>query len=375
MELRNLELAKELRRQLHKNPELSNHETQTKERLIDFLRTHTKLEIVDRGRWFYAVYRSRKGNTCENIAFRADFDALPMNEGVSLPWGSKVTGVAHKCGHDGHSASLVGFALEVDQKGSDRDIFFLFQHAEETGDGAAECVTFIRENNINEIFAFHNGSGFPRGSVVVIDGTCNCASKGMVIHMEGRPAHASQPEKGANPAYAIARVVSAIPELTSPDKNRGMVLCTVVQINVGERAFGMSASKGELLLTIRAHYEDELYRLQASLEDLARKEGEKDGLKVSFSYHDVFPVTSNHKESSDKIRSVCKEKGLPLLEMPEPRRGSEDFGHFLKATKGALCYIGNGEDYPPVHTHEYDFPDEIIETAVELFKGLAGIRD
>ncbi len=342
--------------------------------MMEFIKTHTKLEIVDKGKWFYAIHRSGEGRSDENIAFRADFDALPMDEGIALPWGSKIPCAAHKCGHDGHSAALAGFALEVDQKGAGKDIFFLFQHAEETGDGAAQCVEFIQENDIDEIFAFHNGSGLPRGSVGVIDGTCNCASKGMTIHMKGRPAHASQPEKGANPAFAIAKIVSAIPELTSPEKNRGMVLCTVIQVDVGERAFGMSASRGDLLLTIRAYYEEEMDRLQASLESLARAEAERDGLKVSFAYNDVFPVTSNHKESSDRIRRVCQEKGLRLAEMREAHRGSEDFGHFLKAAKGALCYIGNGENHPPVHTYEYDFPDEIIETAVELFKGLAGVR-
>lgn len=381
MDPKNLELAIQLRRELHGHPEVSNHETWTKKRLIEFLRAHTDLEIVDRGSWFYAVYRAcGKGpaGSCghrANIAFRADFDALPMDEGIDLPWGSKFPGVAHKCGHDGHSASLAGFALEVDQKGADSDIFFLFQHAEETGDGAAECAVFIEENDIDEIFAFHNGSGIPLKSVNVIDGTCNCASKGMTIHMEGTPAHASQPEAGANPAFAIAKIIDAIPELTSPDRNKGMVLCTVVQVDVGERAFGMSASRGDLLLTIRAFYEEEVDRLQESLEALARSEAEKYGLKVSFSYNDVFPVTANHKESSDRIREVCREKGFQLIEMQEAHRGSEDFGHFLKLTKGALCYIGNGEDHPPIHTWRYDFPDEIIETAVELFKALGGVQD
>ena len=87
-----------------------------------------------------------------------------------------------------------------------------------------------------------------------------------------------------------------------------------------------------------------------------------------------FPETVNHKESSDKIRQVCKEKGFEIVEMPEAFRGSEDFGYYTKLTKGAICYIGNGEDYASLHTFEYDFPNEIIETAVELFKGLAGTK-
>lgn len=91
---------------------------------------------------------------------------------------------------------------------------------------------------------------------------------------------------------------------------------------------------------------------------------------MSFSYNDCFPETVNHKESSDKIHKVCQTKGIQLVEMKDAFHASEDFGYYLKETKGAICYIGNGEDHPHIHTSEYDFPDEIIETAVELFKGL-----
>ncbi|MFF2754979.1 M20 family metallopeptidase [Psychrobacillus sp. NPDC058041] len=369
MEIKNLELVKQLRHELHQHPEISNHETWTKQYLIDFLKTHTKLEIVDNEQWFYAIYHAGKDK--KNIAFRADFDALPMPELIDIPHASKFPGVSHKCGHDGHSASLAGFALEIDQNGADKNIFFLFQHAEETGDGALQCVSFIKENNIEEIFAYHNMSGMAYKSVNIIDGTTQCASKGMTIHMEGAPAHASQPEDGVNPAFAIARVIDAIPDFISPESNDGIVLCTVVQVDIGERAFGLAASKGNLLLTIRALYEAELDKLQKNLEDFACFQAEKYGLKVSFTYNDTFPETVNHKGSADKIRTVCENKGFQLVEMTQAFRASEDYGHYLKQTKGAMCYIGNGENYPHVHTYEYDFRDEIIETAVELFKGLA----
>ncbi|QFG00260.1 amidohydrolase [Psychrobacillus glaciei] len=369
MEKKNLELAIQLRHELHQHPELSNHEAWTKQHLINFLKTYTKLEIVDNGKWFYAIYRAGEGK--KNIAYRADFDALPMPEVIDIPHASQFPGVSHKCGHDGHSASLAGFALEIDQKGADKNIFFLFQHAEETADGAVECVSFIKGNNIEEIFAYHNMSGIPFKSVNVIDGTTQCASKGMTIHMEGAPAHASQPEDGANPSFAIAKVIDAIPDFISPENNEGIVLCTVVQVDIGERAFGMSASKGDLLLTIRALHEVELDKLQKNLEELALAQAEIYDLKVSFSYNDTFPETVNHKESSDKIRKVCQDKEFQLIEMKEAIRASEDYGHYLKQTKGVMCYIGNGENHPHLHTYEYDFHDEIIETAVELFKGLA----
>ncbi|MCM3161491.1 amidohydrolase [Metabacillus litoralis] len=371
MERENLELAIELRHELHKYPELSNHEVWTKQHLISFLKSYTNLEVVDKGKWFYAIYRA--GHDRENIAFRADFDALPIEETIVIPHASQAPGVSHKCGHDGHSASLAGLALEIDQKGADKNIFFLFQHAEETGDGAVECVSFIKENNIQEIYAYHNMSGMAHNTVNVINGTAHCASKGMTIFMEGTPAHASQPEDGINPAFAMAKIIDAIDVFTSVEHNKGMVLCTVVHVNIGEKAFGVSASKGELLLTIRALYEEDLDKLQHNLEELTLSLAKQYGLKASFSYNDVFPETVNHKESSDKIRVACKNKGINLIEMKQAFRASEDFGHYLKETKGAIFYIGNGEEYPPIHTVEYDFRDDVIETAVELFKGLIEI--
>ncbi|WP_040285892.1 M20 metallopeptidase family protein [Sporosarcina koreensis] len=365
----NLELAVQLRHELHAHPELSNEETWTKQHLMSFLKTHTtNLELIDRGNWFYAAYRSGDGKP--NIAFRADFDALPMDEVIDLPWASEYPGKAHKCGHDGHSSTLAAFALEIDQNGADQNVFFLFQPAEETGDGAIQCVDLIEDEQIDEIYAYHNMSGLPFKTVVVKDGTMMCASKGMTIQLAGSPAHASQPENGQNPALAIANIIRSIEDFTSPEQNEGLVLCTVVQIDAGEKAFGMSASKGTLRMTIRALYEKELDRLQSNLEDCANHQAEEHGLAVSFEYQDEFPETANAKECSDKFRESAKAGGLEILELPEAYRGSEDFGHLSKRTKGAYCFVGNGEEYPNVHTSEYDFRDKLIETGVQLFKGV-----
>ncbi len=367
----NYNLAVKLRHELHEHPELSNQEIRTKNYLIKFLKEHTKLEIVDRGRWFYAVYKRGEGK--KNIAFRADFDAIPMDEFIDILHGSKIEGVSHKCGHDGHSAALAGLALEIDKYGAENNVYFLFQHGEETGDGAKEASVFITENNIDEIYAYHNMSGLPFKIVAVKNGVTFCPSKGMIIHMEGAPSHASMPEKGRNPAFAIANIISAIPKYTSPDNYKGMVLCTVIQIAVGERAFGKSAGKGDLLLTIRTLYEEEMDKLQKSIKDLAREEAEKYGLKITFDYVDAFPETYNHPESSGKIRKATLNKGYEFMELKEAIRSSEDFGYYTKLTKGAIFLIGNGEDYPALHTNEYDYRDELIEVAVDVFRELIEI--
>ncbi|MFS0784059.1 M20 metallopeptidase family protein [Bacillus sp. 1P06AnD] len=373
MEKKNLDLAIQLRHELHAHPELSYHEVWTKQHLMDFLKEHTKnLEIVDKGKYFYAKYII--GDDKPNIAFRADFDALPIPETIDLPWGSQNEGVSHKCGHDGHSSTLAGFALEVDQKGADKNIFFIFQHAEETAQGGIEAAEVIKEENIEEIFGYHNMAGIEFKTVNVIDGTAQFASKGMSIEMVGSPAHASQPEDGVNPSFAIAKIIEAIPKLTAKENNEGLVLCTIVQVDVGSENYGIAAHEGALRMTIRAEKEAELDKLQKNLEEMALKMGEEQGIKVTFQYHDEFPETVNTKECVDKVRKVCEEKGLPLREMPAPYRASEDFGHYLKYVKGAYVYIGNGEDYPQVHTYEYDYRDEILETGVELFKGLAGTK-
>lgn len=367
----NLELAKTLRHELHEHPELSNQEVWTKQHLIDFIKKNTKLEIRDKGDFFYVIYRA--GEDKRNIAFRADIDALPIEEGIELEYKSKFKGVSHKCGHDGHAATLAGFALEIDQNGADKNIFFLFQPAEETGDGAKKCVSFIKENNIDEIFAYHNMSGMEYKSVNVMKGVTQWASKGMIINMTGSPSHASQPELGKNPAFPISKVIESLPEITSLSAKKGKALSTIVQVAVGEKAFGFSASNGKLLLTIRAEYEEEMNDLQKNIEQLSMDQAEKFGIKVDFSYEDEFPETRNHDESVEKIKEVCNKKNIKLVDMKESFRGSEDFGHYTKLTKGAMCYIGNGIDYVPLHTYEYDFPDELIETGVELFKGLVEV--
>ena len=365
----NYRMAVQLRHELHAHPELSNQEQWTKAHLIEFLRENTShLEIVDKGRWFYAAYRS--GSSQPGIAFRADFDAVPVADLCDVPYVSTVPGVGHKCGHDGHSACLAALALEIDQDGADRDVYFLFQHAEETGDGAAECTALFQEENVGEIFGYHNRPGIPVGTVQVIDGVLNCASKGMILSYRGVPSHASMPELGKNPAYAIAEIIRQLPEIVAPEKYRGLVLATIIQVDVGERAFGTQASRGQLLLTIRGQYEDELQQLQQALEHLAMQQADTWGLELEISFCDVFPSTFCHKSSSDKVRKACQRLNIPLRELTEPFRASEDFGHYTKQIPGAFFDIGSGEDNGELHTVSMNFPDEIIPVAVEIFQEL-----
>ncbi len=365
----NLQKALALRHALHAHPEMSGRETWTKAYLMDFLRQNTShLELVDMGSWFYAAYRAGAGR--RGIAFRADFDGIPVVDELNAPYVSTVPGVGHKCGHDGHSAALAALALEVDQRGAAQNVFFLFQHAEETGKGARACTELFRLERVDEIFGFHNRPGIPLGMVQVLDGTVYCGSKGVILDFQGIPSHACMPELGRNPAYAIADIVQRLASLRDESGYRGLVLATIIQIDVGEPAFGVQASRGKLLLTIRGEYEAELQHFQEALEGLARARAADYGLELAISYCDAFPNTVSHPASNAKIRAVCKRLGIPVRDMPEPHRSSEDFGHYTRLIPGAFFEIGGGEDCPELHTVGFDFPDAILKTAVAVFLGL-----
>jgi len=365
MDKNELRLIKELRHQLHQHPEVSNFESWTKSHLMDFIQEYTSLEIIDKGKWFYVAYRSNKAS--KNIAFRADFDAIQMEEVMDLDYASCNPGVSHKCGHDGHAAVLCGLALEIEKEQPDQNIFLLFQHAEETGEGAKECQVIIEAEQIDEIYAFHNMSDIRLKTVKVIKGVSHYASKGMELLFEGKQAHASQPELGVNPSYAIAKIIRFLDEYVHTSDSD--LLCTIVHVNVGERAFGVSPSHGRLALTIRAKNEQALNNLQITIEQLATDFAVKDSLKTHFKCFDVFPETVNTDMACRRVIEVCNSLGLDVVG-GQPYRASEDFGYYTKQTEGAIFYVGNGFDYPDIHTTEFDFNDDIIETAVSIFKEL-----
>jgi metal-dependent amidase/aminoacylase/carboxypeptidase family protein len=227
------------------------------------------------------------------------------------------------------------------------------------------------EEGIGEVFAYHNVPGMPLHSIAVMDGIASCGSTGMIISFTGIPAHASQPEDGRNPCFAIAELIRSIPALTDPALYRGLVLGTVVGVNAGQEAFGMSASEGRLMLTIRSQFDEELEELRQKIEGKAREEAGNYGLECAFSFRDSVPALLNHSESAGKVRRAAKGLGFSILEAGAPSRGSEDFAWFTRRTRGAMFWVGAGEDRAPIHTAEFDFNDEIIPTVVDLYRALA----
>ena len=225
------------------------------------------------------------------IALRADYDALATLDG----------GAAHLCGHDGHAASLCAVALLLEGKAVGRNVFLLFQPAEETGAGAAACCELFEKESVAEIYGAHNLPGFPEGEIYTRPGTFACASRGVTLRFQGAPTHAAYPENGKNPALAVGKLLCALPELASPAHFAGMTLCTVIGAELGEKAFGAACARAEVWLTLRAEHNADLDALRTAVLGCAKALAEEAALDFSFEEQDVFPATENTPACAQKV--------------------------------------------------------------------------
>ena len=348
-----------LREKLHSIPELSCCETETKKALMAFLKRESDLEIVDCGAWFYAAHRE---NEEPGLAFRADMDAIPGADG---PF--------HGSGHDGHSAVMAALAASTGGKSLGKNLFFFFQHAEEIGAGAKSCCELFEREKIEAVFGFHNCPGFEAGRVLLLPDTFACASKGLILSFTGSQSHAAHPENGRNPIFPMAALFSHWEELTDPGRYRGLVLATPVGMRAGERAFGVSAGCGEIDLTLRAWYDEDLQTLTEGFLDLAGRLAAEAGVTLKTEERDVFPATRNSAALYPRMEAAARSAGLATETPPEPFRWSEDFGNYAKCCPSFFCGIGAGKDAPGLHTPDYRWNDAVSEAALRLFSAVIGL--
>ncbi len=342
-----------LRKKLHTLAEPSRKEYKTAEAIKDFLRKNTSLEITECDGWFYALHY--EGANLKNIAFRADMDAIYGKNGYF-----------HGCGHDGHSAALCGLALALEGKTTGKNIYLIFQLAEEIGTGAKLCSRIIKEKYIEKIYGFHNIPGFKEGVILLKKNIFAMTSVGMTIRLKGRQCHAAYPETGINPAYAIGELISSFENI------KGNTIISVVNIDLGKKNFGICPGDGEVSLTFRAETENELMTFRNKLKDIAEKTAAKYGLELNIDYFDFFPETANSEKSFSEVLKVI-DNNFEYEILKEPMRWSEDFGYYLKECEGMFFGIGDGEEYPGLHTEEFEFNDNILKTAIKLFLKLTEV--
>ncbi len=349
-----MDIILSLRKQLHDCAEVSGQEVRTKAALKAFLAARTTLELRDCGQGFYAAHRE-PGAAKPSIALRGDYDAL------EIPGG----GASHLCGHDGNAAALCGVALWLEGRKVGRDVFLLFQPAEETGAGGEPCCELFDKETVGEIYGAHNLPGFPFGSVITRKGTFCCASRGLVLRFIGKPTHAANPEHGISPAPAVGKLLCALDDIAAQEKYSAMTLCTVIGCKMGEKAFGAAAESAEVWLTLRAMRDEDLSALLDGIVTYAKELCAQYRLGFATEDVDVFPETRNHDACVDKLLTFPN-----VVKLPEPMRWSEDFGHYLKRCPGAYFGMGSGEDYPPLHTERFVYPDALLAPTLEVFQRL-----
>ena len=347
-----------LRKQLHENAELPHREYRTQEILESFLESETDFRLVRQEGWFYAVKDGQE--TGEAIAFRAEMDALPISEDGKP--------VSHRCGHDGHMAAVCGVALALKGRVPPRSVYLVFQPAEEVGEGGALCAKTLKEQSpVREIYACHNRSGYPEGSVICREGLTQPASEGILLSFAGKTSHASEPEKGRNPAEAVSELALLA---VGMNQESPLILSTVTGIWVGTGDFGISPGEGELRITLRAENEKDMKRQEGRLLQQAEELAEKHGLRLDTEIRDYFPETRNDGACARKVLRAAETCGLAVCDAGKLWRASEDFGYYTRELPGAMFYVGNGVDYPPLHTECYEFPDRNLKTVLQVFLGL-----
>lgn len=361
----------EFRHKLHQNPELSDNEFLTAERIANFLSHYKSTEIIRGigGNGIACVFKGK--NTGPSVLFRCDMDALPIQEENDLEYKSLNKEVSHKCGHDGHMAVLAGLAdLFSKNPPSKGQVVLLFQPSEENGQGAFRVINDekFKKIKIDYAFALHNLPGFPKGEIVLKNETFASASKGMIIKLKGKTSHAGEPENGISPAIAMADIIKQINALSEKKKQfSNFILVTIIHARLGEIAFGTSPGYAEIMVTLRTYSNHDMKKLVSLAENIAIENAEINKLKYEISFTEEFPATVNYGEMVKYVEQASLALGINYSYLENPFRWSEDFAHFTQHFKGALFGLGSGLNHPQLHNPDYDFPDEIIENGIKMY--------
>jgi len=303
--------------------------------------------------------------------FRAELDALPIAEQSNLSYSSVNDGVAHSCGHDGHMAIIAGLAQKIAARRPEKGrVVFLFQPAEEVEQGALDVINHPDFSKIKPdyIFALHNIPGVEKHKILVKEGSFSAASKGLTIKLIGRTSHAAEPENGINPADAISKIIKELHLLRS-NKNpfKDLALLTIIHVQLGEIAFGTSPGYAEIRVTLRAFENKDMELLTAKTEQIIDEIASEENLKYELEYSEVFPATVNDKECVELLLESARENQLSIHEIEKPFKWSEDFGYYAEKYKAGFFGVGAGINQPALHNPDYNFPDEIIETGINIF--------
>ncbi|CAN7530299.1 M20 aminoacylase family protein [Neorhizobium sp. LjRoot104] len=365
------------RRYLHQYPELGLSEFNTS----DFVAR----QLADLG---YEVTRGlgrtgvvatlKNGTSSRSIGIRADMDALPIEEETGAEYASKNKGLMHACGHDGHTAMLLGAArILARRKNFDGTIHLIFQPAEENFGGARLMIEdgLFERFPCSAVFGLHNDPGLPFGQIGVKEGPMMAAVDECRITVNGRGGHGAEPQDTSDPIVCGASIIMALQTIAS----RNIHPLDQMVITVGAFHAGMASNvipeRAEMLLTIRSFDPNVRDELERRIRMVAEGQAASYGMSVTLDYKRGYEATINHKAETDFVRDLARRVvgEDKVIDLPRPSMGAEDFAYMLAERPGTYFLLGTRrtDNDPPLHHPRFDFNDDALPIGTSFWVELA----
>lgn len=364
------------RRDIHAHPELMYDLDRTSALVADLLRQFGCDEVVTGlGRTGVVGLVHGRGRSANRaIGLRADMDALPIEEDTGVAYASQTPGRMHACGHDGHTAMLLGAAKHLaatrDFNGS---VAFIFQPAEEGGAGAKAMIEdgLFSRFPIDEVYGMHNKPGLPIGQFATRTGAVMASTDRIEIEIEGIGGHAARPQYSIDPVVVGAQIVTALQTIVSRTLDPlASAVVSITNFHAGS-AFNVIPQKANLVGTARALDGKVRDRLEVRIAELSTLIAQAHGATARVTYERGYPVTCNHAEqtafAADTAAAIA---GNDQVDRDlAPMMGAEDFSYMLEQRPGALIFLGNGES-AGLHHPRYDFADAAIPYGIAYWSKL-----
>ncbi|PBB26828.1 amidohydrolase [Mesorhizobium sp. WSM4312] len=364
------------RRHLHQTPELNFDVFKTAAFVTEKLKEFGCDDVVSGlGKTgVVGIIRGRQGEGA-TIGLRADMDALPLNEITGKPYASTVPGKMHACGHDGHTAMLLGAAKYLaETRNFAGSVAVIFQPAEEGGGGGNEMVKdgMMERFDISKVFGMHNMPGLPVGQFAIRPGPIMAATAEFTITVKGKGGHAAMPHGTIDPIVITSQLVGALQTIASRSTDPvEAVVVSVTKFHAGD-AYNIIPESAEIAGTVRTLRKEIAKKSEERIRTICDGLATAFGAKIEIDYQANYPVTFNHADetvfASDIAADVAGDahvhRGI------QPVMGGEDFSYMLEARPGAFIFIGNG-DTAGLHNPAYDFNDEAIPHGMSYWVKLA----
>ena len=358
------------RRDLHQHPEIGFQEVRTSGVVAGKLREFGCDEVAT-GIAKTGVVATIRGDGAADggraIGLRADIDALPIHEETGLPYASRTPGRMHACGHDGHTAMLLGAAKYLSEtRNFSGTVHLIFQPAEENGGGGRVMVEegLFQRFPVERVFGLHNWPGGPEGHFVWREGPIMAAVANIEIAIAGKGAHGAMPHQGNDPVVVAAHIVTALQSIVARNVEPAEAGVVTVGSIQGGDTFNVIPEKVRMLGTARWFAPEVGDILERKVRGIATGVAAAFGAEAAVRFDRLYPATVNEPESTrltlDAARAVVGEPRV--VQMPRPTMGGEDFSFMLEAKAGSYIMLcaGRGPDDPQLHDPHYDFNDAIL---------------